>query len=102
MLLNQVFSLVELFLEVYYLLTCYSFDFYINFSVLVDSKFIPDMNEEFVCAMLFEHARAFQMQKSSQSMDCFSLAIQVNSIVLRLFFTVNIFFPTNVNDFRKF
>ncbi|XP_043511522.1 serine/threonine-protein kinase atr [Frieseomelitta varia] len=42
----------------------------------VDSKFIPDMNEEFVCAMLFEHARAFQMQKSSQSMDCFSLAIQ--------------------------
>ncbi|XP_076632761.1 serine/threonine-protein kinase atr isoform X1 [Colletes latitarsis] len=41
-----------------------------------DSKFISDMNEEFACAMLFEHVRAFQMQKSSQSMDCFSLAIQ--------------------------
>ncbi|KZC05824.1 Serine/threonine-protein kinase atr [Dufourea novaeangliae] len=41
-----------------------------------DSKFIPDTNEEFACAMLFEHVRAFQMQKSSQSMDCFSLAIQ--------------------------
>lgn len=41
-----------------------------------DSKFIPDMNEEFACAILFEHVRAFQMQKSSQSMDCFSLAIQ--------------------------
>ncbi|KAG6794440.1 serine/threonine-protein kinase atr-like [Apis mellifera caucasica] len=42
----------------------------------VDSKFIADMNEEFACAILFEHVRAFQMQKSSQSMDCFSLAIQ--------------------------
>ncbi|XP_060828354.1 serine/threonine-protein kinase atr-like [Bombus pascuorum] len=42
----------------------------------VDSKFISDMNEEFACAILFEHVRAFQMQKSSQSMDCFSLAIQ--------------------------
>ncbi|XP_076654433.1 serine/threonine-protein kinase ATR [Halictus rubicundus] len=41
-----------------------------------DCKFISDMNEEFACAMLFEHVRAFQMQKSSQSMDCFSLAIQ--------------------------
>lgn len=41
-----------------------------------DSKFISDMNEEFACAILFEHVRAFQMQKSSQSMDCFSLAIQ--------------------------
>lgn len=35
------------------------------------------MNEEFACAILFEHVRALQMQKSSQSMDCFSLAIQV-------------------------
>ncbi|XP_033336517.2 serine/threonine-protein kinase ATR [Megalopta genalis] len=41
-----------------------------------DCKFISDMNEEFACAMLFEHVRAFQMQKSSHSMDCFSLAIQ--------------------------
>lgn len=37
------------------------------------------MNEEFACAILFEHVRAFQMQKSSQSMDCFSLAIQVSN-----------------------
>ncbi|XP_026671548.1 serine/threonine-protein kinase ATR-like isoform X2 [Ceratina calcarata] len=41
-----------------------------------DSKFIANMNDEFGCAMLVECARAFQMQKSSQSMDCFSLAIQ--------------------------
>ncbi|XP_076757525.1 serine/threonine-protein kinase ATR [Xylocopa sonorina] len=41
-----------------------------------DSQFISDMNEKFACALLFEYARAFQMQKSSQSMDCFSLAIQ--------------------------
>ncbi|XP_025157159.1 serine/threonine-protein kinase ATR [Harpegnathos saltator] len=41
-----------------------------------DSKFISDVNEEFACALLFEHVRAFQMQKNSQSMDCFSLAIQ--------------------------
>ncbi|XP_046813707.1 serine/threonine-protein kinase ATR isoform X1 [Vespa crabro] len=41
-----------------------------------DSKFIFDMNEEFACAMLFENVRAFQMQNSTQSMDCFSLAIQ--------------------------
>ncbi|XP_076679651.1 serine/threonine-protein kinase atr isoform X1 [Andrena cerasifolii] len=41
-----------------------------------DSSFIPDVNEEFARAMLFEHVAAFQMQKSSQSMDCFSLAIQ--------------------------
>ncbi|XP_011699804.1 PREDICTED: serine/threonine-protein kinase ATR isoform X2 [Wasmannia auropunctata] len=41
-----------------------------------DSKFIADMNEEFACALLSEHVRAFQMQKNSQSMDCFSLAIQ--------------------------
>lgn len=45
--------------------------------VIEDSKFIPDMNEEFACALLSEHVRAFQMQKNSQSMDCFSLAIQV-------------------------
>ncbi|XP_014472413.1 PREDICTED: serine/threonine-protein kinase ATR-like isoform X2 [Dinoponera quadriceps] len=41
-----------------------------------DSKFISDTNEEFACALLSEHVRAFQMQKNSQSMDCFSLAIQ--------------------------
>nr|XP_034192073.1 serine/threonine-protein kinase ATR [Osmia lignaria]XP_034192074.1 serine/threonine-protein kinase ATR [Osmia lignaria]XP_034192075.1 serine/threonine-protein kinase ATR [Osmia lignaria] len=41
-----------------------------------DIQFISDMNEEFACAILFEHVRALQMQKSSQSMDCFSLAIQ--------------------------
>ncbi|KAK2579409.1 hypothetical protein KPH14_003267 [Odynerus spinipes] len=41
-----------------------------------DSKFIFDMNEEFACAMLLENVRAFQVQKSTQSMDCFSLAIQ--------------------------
>ncbi|KAL6262489.1 hypothetical protein P5V15_007574 [Pogonomyrmex californicus] len=41
-----------------------------------DSNFISDMNEEFACALLSEHVRAFQMQKNSQSMDCFSLAIQ--------------------------
>ncbi|XP_011329801.1 serine/threonine-protein kinase ATR isoform X3 [Ooceraea biroi] len=41
-----------------------------------DSNFISDMNEEFACALLVEHVRAFQMQKNSQSMDCFSLAIQ--------------------------
>lgn len=40
------------------------------------------MNEEFACAILFEHVRAFQMQKSSQSMDCFSLAIQVWNIII--------------------
>ncbi|XP_071651380.1 serine/threonine-protein kinase ATR [Temnothorax longispinosus] len=40
------------------------------------SKFISDMNEEFACALLSEHVRAFQLQKNSQSMDCFSLAIQ--------------------------
>lgn len=78
--MNQVFSLVELFLEVYCILIYYLFSFYINFFyILVDSKFISDMNEEFACAILFEHVRAFQMQKSSQSMDCFSLAIQVSN-----------------------
>ncbi|XP_025264576.1 serine/threonine-protein kinase ATR [Camponotus floridanus] len=41
-----------------------------------DSKFISDMNEEFACAILVELVRAFQIQKNSQSMDCFSLAIQ--------------------------
>ncbi|KYN10085.1 Serine/threonine-protein kinase atr [Trachymyrmex cornetzi] len=41
-----------------------------------DSKFISDINEEFACGLLSEHVRAFQMQKNSQSMDCFSLAIQ--------------------------
>ncbi|XP_024944291.1 serine/threonine-protein kinase ATR isoform X2 [Cephus cinctus] len=41
-----------------------------------DSKFIVDMDEEFACATLFELVRAFQAQKSTQSMDCFSLAIQ--------------------------
>ncbi|XP_043497369.1 serine/threonine-protein kinase ATR-like isoform X1 [Polistes fuscatus] len=41
-----------------------------------DSKFIFDMNEEFACAMLSENVRAFQMQKSTQNMDCFALAIQ--------------------------
>ncbi|XP_012230547.1 serine/threonine-protein kinase ATR [Linepithema humile] len=41
-----------------------------------DSKFISDINEKFACALLLEHVRAFQMQKNSQSMDCFSLAIQ--------------------------
>ncbi|KAL0107168.1 hypothetical protein PUN28_015590 [Cardiocondyla obscurior] len=41
-----------------------------------NSKFISDMNQEFACALLSEHVRAFQMQKNSQSMDCFSLAIQ--------------------------
>jgi len=45
--------------------------------VTADSKFISDVNEEFACALLVEHVRAFQMQKNSQSMDCFSLAIQV-------------------------
>ncbi|OAD54306.1 Serine/threonine-protein kinase atr [Eufriesea mexicana] len=34
------------------------------------------ISREFACAILFEHARAFQIQKSSQSMDCFSLAVQ--------------------------
>lgn len=39
------------------------------------------MNEEFACAILIELVRAFQIQKNSQSMDCFSLAIQVcNSV----------------------
>lgn len=39
------------------------------------------MNEEFACVLLVELVRAFQMQKNSQSMDCFSLAIQVcNSV----------------------
>ncbi|XP_043279597.1 serine/threonine-protein kinase ATR isoform X2 [Venturia canescens] len=41
-----------------------------------DSKFIADMNEDFASATLVELVRAFQMQKSTRSMDCFSLAIQ--------------------------
>lgn len=49
--------------------------------VTEDSKFISDTNEEFACALLFEHVRAFQMQKNSQSMDCFSLAIQVYNLL---------------------
>lgn len=51
------------------------------FAITDDSKFISDMNEEFACALLSEHVRAFQMQKDSQSMDCFSLAIQVYTIL---------------------
>lgn len=39
------------------------------------------MNEEFACVILVELVRAFQMQKNSQSMDCFSLAIQVCNFV---------------------
>lgn len=50
------------------------------------------MNEEFACAILFEHVRAFQMQKSSQSMDCFSLAIQVSSISFYNFYIINKYF----------
>lgn len=42
-----------------------------------DSKFITEMNEDFASATLIELVRAFQMQKSTRSMDCFSLAIQV-------------------------
>jgi hypothetical protein len=51
------------------------------FYIAEDSKFISDMNEEFACALLLEHVRAFQMQKNSQSMDCFSLAIQVYNFI---------------------
>jgi len=43
------------------------------------------MNEEFACALLSEHVRAFQMQKNSQSMDCFSLAIQVYNPIYALY-----------------
>lgn len=53
-----------------------------RFYTVDDSNFIPDVNEEFARAMLFEHVGAFQMQKSSQSMDCFSLAIQVRNRIL--------------------
>ncbi|XP_066597912.1 serine/threonine-protein kinase atr-like [Prorops nasuta] len=41
-----------------------------------ESNFISDMNEKFTVALLLENVRAFQMQKSTHSMDCFSLAIQ--------------------------
>jgi len=52
--------------------------------VTEDSKFISDINEEFALALLVEHVRAFQMQKNSQSMDCFSLAIQVYAYISRI------------------
>lgn len=58
-----------------------------------DSKFIFDMNEEFACAMLFENVRAFQMQKSTQSMDCFSLAIQVCKLLLNNVYLMDYFNP---------
>lgn len=66
------------------------------------------MNEEFACAILFEHVRAFQMQKSSQSMDCFSLAIQVyNTLLYNIFchkyaWTYTYMFFSMEYDFRKF
>ncbi|XP_034947758.1 serine/threonine-protein kinase ATR-like [Chelonus insularis] len=41
-----------------------------------DSKFISEMGREFICALLMELVRAFQMQSTTQNVDSFSLAIQ--------------------------
>ncbi|XP_058804986.1 serine/threonine-protein kinase ATR-like [Phymastichus coffea] len=41
-----------------------------------DTKFIPDINHEFAYALFCELVKDYQSQKSTQSMDCFSLAIQ--------------------------
>ncbi|XP_015115874.1 serine/threonine-protein kinase atr [Diachasma alloeum] len=41
-----------------------------------DSKFIPEMNEDFALEVLQELVRALQMEKITQNVDCFSLAIQ--------------------------
>ncbi|KAK0088729.1 hypothetical protein PV325_010836 [Microctonus aethiopoides] len=41
-----------------------------------DSKFIPEMNSDFACDLLFELIRAFQMLNTTLNVDCFSLAIQ--------------------------
>lgn len=48
------------------------------------------MNEEFACVILIELVRAFQIQKNSQSMDCFSLAIQVCNSVHVLYIMINL------------
>ncbi|KAJ8680180.1 hypothetical protein QAD02_015967 [Eretmocerus hayati] len=41
-----------------------------------DTKFIPLMNQEFACELLYELVKDYQSQKNTQSMDSFSLAIQ--------------------------
>ncbi|KAL7294393.1 hypothetical protein TKK_0012398 [Trichogramma kaykai] len=41
-----------------------------------DSNFIFDMNQDFAYALFFELVGLYHSQKSTQSMDCFSLAIQ--------------------------
>ncbi|XP_011304533.1 serine/threonine-protein kinase atr-like [Fopius arisanus] len=41
-----------------------------------DSQFIPEMNETFALEVLQELVRALQMEKITQNVDCFSLAIQ--------------------------
>ncbi|XP_063984803.1 serine/threonine-protein kinase ATR-like [Diachasmimorpha longicaudata] len=41
-----------------------------------DSKFILQMNEDFALGVLQELVRALQMEKITQNVDCFSLAIQ--------------------------
>ncbi|OXU29026.1 hypothetical protein TSAR_005154 [Trichomalopsis sarcophagae] len=41
-----------------------------------DTKFICDMNEEFADGLFRELVKDFQSQKNTQSLDCFSLAIQ--------------------------
>ncbi|XP_011503709.1 PREDICTED: serine/threonine-protein kinase atr-like [Ceratosolen solmsi marchali] len=41
-----------------------------------DIKFISDMNQEFAYSLFCELVKDYQSQKNTQSMDCFSLAIQ--------------------------
>ncbi|XP_014204493.1 serine/threonine-protein kinase ATR [Copidosoma floridanum] len=47
-----------------------------------DIKFIPDINQEFAYNLLHELVKDYQLQKNTQSMDCFNLAIQE---ILRLY-----------------
>ncbi|XP_044590601.1 serine/threonine-protein kinase atr-like [Cotesia glomerata] len=41
-----------------------------------DSKFMPEINAQFACALLNELVRAFNEQNTTRNVDCFSLAIQ--------------------------
>lgn len=53
--------------------------FNLFFVILIaeDSYFISEMKELFAYALCCELVKDYDAQKSTQSMDCFSLAIQV-------------------------
>jgi hypothetical protein len=50
---------------------------FLNNFIAADVKFIHDMNQEFAYNLFCELVKDYQSQKNTQSMDCFSLAIQV-------------------------